>query len=158
MNGLDPSVYLKSQQQTKTVSGSQGPSLGKDDFLKILMTQLKNQDPTNPMKDKEFVSQMTNFSMLEQMTNMSSSIDDMTQAQSFAPVVKYSSMIGKEVSYDVIDQNGNITGAETSKVDAVSKKQNSIVLELANGTTVSTDQIRRVSEGDDTTQDQSSTQ
>ncbi|KGX88635.1 flagellar hook assembly protein FlgD [Pontibacillus marinus] len=152
MTSIDPSLYIKSQQQTQTVSGSTGPSLGKDEFLKILMTQLKNQDPTNPMKDKEFVSQMTNFSMLEQMTNMSTAIEDLTQAQSFAPVVKYSSMIGKDVSYEVLDENGNVTGAETSQVEAVSKRQNSIVLELANGTSISTDQIRRVSEGVDTEQ------
>ncbi|QHE52195.1 flagellar hook assembly protein FlgD [Pontibacillus sp. HMF3514] len=152
MTSIDPSLYIKSQQQTQTVSGSKGPSLGKDEFLKILMTQLKNQDPTNPMKDKEFVSQMTNFSMLEQMTNMSTAIEDLTQAQSFAPVVKYSSMIGKDVSYEVLDENGNVTGVETSQVEAVSKKQNSIVLELANGTSISTDQIRRVSEGADSEQ------
>jgi len=148
MTSIDPSLYLKSQQQQQN-QDSMGPSLDKDDFLKILMTQLKNQDPTNPMKDKEFVSQMTNFSMLEQMTNMSTAIDDLTKAQSFAPVVKYSSMIGKDISYEVLDEDGNVTGAETSKVEAVSKKQDTIVLELSNGTSISTDQIRRVSEGED---------
>jgi flagellar basal-body rod modification protein FlgD len=45
--------------------------LDKNDFLKILITQLSHQDPTQPMDDKSFIAQMAQFSSLEQMTNMS---------------------------------------------------------------------------------------
>ena len=44
--------------------------LGKDEFLKILIVQLQNQDPLNPMEDKDFIAQMAQFSTLEQIQNM----------------------------------------------------------------------------------------
>ena len=49
-------------------------ALDKNDFLKILITQLTHQDPTQPMNDKEFVAQMAQFSSLEQITNMSNGL------------------------------------------------------------------------------------
>jgi flagellar basal-body rod modification protein FlgD len=65
--------------------------LGKDDFLKLLITQLSQQDPTSPMKDQDFIAQMAQFSSLEQMKNISSGISRMESKQSY-------SLVGKLVS------------------------------------------------------------
>lgn len=55
---------------------TQGKSeLGKDDFLKLMIEQLKNQDPLNPMEGTEFTAQLAQFSSLERLTNMSEALD-----------------------------------------------------------------------------------
>lgn len=74
--------------------------LGKDDFLKLLITQLSNQDPTNPMENTEFIAQMAQFSSLEQMTNMNESFGRMA---SMINSSQAATTIGKTVEIDVGD-------------------------------------------------------
>jgi flagellar basal-body rod modification protein FlgD len=67
-----------------TGSAGQGVgSLGVDAFLKLLMTQLQNQDPTNPQSDTEFIAQLAQFSSLEQLTSINQAVS--TIAQLFTP-------------------------------------------------------------------------
>ncbi|MBR1485950.1 MAG: hypothetical protein IJ597_01670, partial [Synergistaceae bacterium] len=69
--------------------------LGKDAFLKLLIAELSNQDPTNPVEDREFISQMATFSTLEQMQNMNSTLTTMADANKFSAV----NYIGKAVAF-----------------------------------------------------------
>ncbi len=94
------SVTNVNQTQSTTDSNTSttkntNQDLGKDDFLKLLVTQLRYQDPLNPMEDKEFIAQMAQFSSLEQMQNINLAVTT-TQA---------TTMIGKNVAY--YDENGN---------------------------------------------------
>ena len=72
--------------------------LGKDDFLKLLMAQMTNQDPTSPMENTEFIAQMAQFTSLEQMTNMSQNFDKMA---SLINSSEAQSMIGRTVQIDL---------------------------------------------------------
>ena len=63
-----------------------GVTMGKHDFLMLLSAQLRHQDPLNPQSDAEFASQLAQFSSLEQMMNMSESLESM---QAFSLVGKY---------------------------------------------------------------------
>ena len=88
--------------------------LGKDDFLRILITQLQHQDPTSPMEDREFIAQMAQFSALEQMTNMSN------QFSGLAGILNHSSainLLGKEVEIELGDRVITGTVQEVSGKD-----------------------------------------
>jgi flagellar basal-body rod modification protein FlgD len=97
----DSSLYLSSYQNQTTKTGSS--NLGKDDFLKILITQLQNQDPTNPMEDKDFIAQMATFSSLEQMTNMNTTMSNFISLQTQSNLISYGQFVGKEVSWTRVD-------------------------------------------------------
>lgn len=91
--------------QTNTTSKS-NDVLGKDDFLKMLVTQLRYQDPLQPMEDKEFIAQMAQFSSLEQMQNMNTAMIT-TQA---------TNLIGKEIHWmndQGMEESGVVTAVTT---------------------------------------------
>lgn len=79
-----------------TTTSSTGTILGKDDFLKLLVGQLKNQDPLNPTSDTDFIGQMAQFSQLEQTTNMANANEQLIAEQRGARAV---SLIGRTVTY-----------------------------------------------------------
>lgn len=77
---------------------SKTTSLGKDDFLKMLVAQLKNQDPLKPMDGTEFATQLAQFSSLEQLTNMNTQLQNLGLYQTTMSNTQAVNLLGKEVS------------------------------------------------------------
>jgi len=110
-------------------------SLGKDDFLKILITQLSHQDPMSPMEDREFISQMAQFSTLEQMTGMAKDFAKLTAMVSGSEA---SASLGKNV--ELLQGEQAIQGI----VKAVTREENPQI--LVNGIFYNWDQVHKVFE------------
>lgn len=102
--------------RAKTTGSQQ--SLGKDDFLQLLVTKLQNQDPLKPMEDENFISQLAQFSTLEQMSNIADGIEtsnkwDLLQMQSLNNALA-SGLIGKEIKAEY--SGVYIEGGKSTKI------------------------------------------
>ncbi len=110
--------------------------LGKDDFLNLLVTQLRYQDPLNPTDDKEFIGQMAQFSSLEQMQNLNTSFS----------ASKAYSLIGKSVLANVVDPTTKEITEVAGDVSSVSFSGGKYYV-VVRGTEVAVDDIVEVTEG-----------
>ncbi|PYI50372.1 flagellar hook capping FlgD N-terminal domain-containing protein [Paenibacillus flagellatus] len=97
--GASMGTYYYKGAIEKQKTGSS--NLGRDEFLKILVTQLSNQDPTQPLQDKEFIAQMATFTSVEQLTNMAEEMRTLRQSIGFS-----SSLIGKTISWTQTNSTG----------------------------------------------------
>jgi flagellar basal-body rod modification protein FlgD len=103
---LDPTGKTPSDVQRKT-----GGTLGKDDFLKLLVGQLQHQDPMQPSDDQQWIGQMAQFSQLEQVTNTAETTQKIVDSLNTNGTL---SLIGRTVTY--LDQAG---AAHTGAVQTV---------------------------------------
>ncbi|MCO4315670.1 flagellar hook assembly protein FlgD [Phyllobacterium sp. 21LDTY02-6] len=95
------------QPDTTTTSKSEGPGVDYQTFLKLLVAQMKNQDPTKPMDATEQVAQLAQFSSVEQAVRMNTKLDQLLASSSLAQA---DGIIGRTVtSFD-----GKITGVVES--------------------------------------------
>jgi flagellar basal-body rod modification protein FlgD len=103
-----------SAQQQSAATTLPSPSLGSGDFLKLLTTELQNQDPMNPMDDTQSVAQLAQFSALSATQELNTSFQNF---QSNFGVMQAAGLIGKNVtvvSTDATGNSANITGTVSS--------------------------------------------
>ncbi len=73
--GLPISLTTAGQTESKTKASGSAQTTGKDEFLQLLVAQLKNQDPIEPIKNEAFLAQLATFSSLEQLVSIKEGID-----------------------------------------------------------------------------------
>jgi flagellar basal-body rod modification protein FlgD len=95
--GITATSGLGSGPSSDATRGSN--ELGKDQFVQLLMAQLRNQDPTSPVDSQAFVAQLAQFSSLEQMQGMSSRLDALVLAQAASNQTQTADLVGKDVLF-----------------------------------------------------------
>ena len=96
--GLEGVSFLSGQSNEPTIAEpGANTQLGKDAFLKLLVAQMQNQDPLNPQSNEEFVAQLSQFTQVEELMNLSSQFDGMYMAMNSVNNTSMTQLLGKEV-------------------------------------------------------------
>lgn len=133
--------------QALSTMGS-GSAMDKNVFLRLLVTQLRTQDPLNPMEDKEFITQLAQFTTLEQMQSMNIGVQDlnagiitMLQSQSAFSAL---TLIGKEVEAINPDPNADQSELIKGKVEGIEFIEGSPILKV-DGHDIPLSHVKKVS-------------
>jgi len=147
---ITDSMYLNNQQKEVRKTGD--GVMGKDDFMKLLIAQLQNQDPTNPMQDTEFIAQMAQFSSLEQTTNLTAAFERFADAQNQSQLIQYNSFVGENIRWheitEKVDEDGNpIVNEGKGFIQSVKFIDGSVIFTMQDGKELSPGNISEVMSG-----------
>lgn len=154
MSAITDNMQLNNASNSKTSFAAENSNgnMDKDDFLKLLITQLQNQNPLEPMNDTEYVSQIANFSTLEQMNNMNKSMEQSTQFMAQDALMQLSGLIGQDVTWQtLVNANTPNEDVQTGRNEIMSVKkdtQGNIMVELDSGRWIDGRQVVNIGEDD----------
>jgi len=150
--------FIKNGDSTTTnTQVKDGSTLGKDDFLKLMITQLQYQNPLEPMDNTEYISQMASFSALEQMANLNTSFEKMSAVlyDYFIPQLQWqqsAQVLGKKVTYLNPSTEEGAPDFLTGRVESVLAKDGQIYF-IINDTEISMDSVTQIWAEDDASQE-----
>jgi flagellar basal-body rod modification protein FlgD len=119
-----------------TTNTSATGTLDKMAFLRLFTTQLKNQDPLNPMDSAQFTAQLAQFSAVEQLFNINSQLTKLGDLQGALLQGMTAGLIGKTVT---------LTDGTKGKVNAVVMENNQVQVLLSDNRQISMNQIKKIS-------------
>jgi flagellar basal-body rod modification protein FlgD len=129
-----PKDYLYDPLQIKAKEALDKRKIGKEAFLELLVTELRHQDPFNPVDNKEFITQLATFNSLEQLITLNQNVENLNKKES---ILQGASLISKKVV--TIE---NVEG----RVVSVSVSSDGLMLHLDNGATVNLEEVKEVKE------------
>ncbi|MBX8491519.1 flagellar hook assembly protein FlgD [Pseudomonas cichorii] len=107
--------FINSLQNPKATATNSSEALGKDAFLQLLVTQMKNQNPLDPQDNTQFVAQLAQFSSLESMQNLTSTVDSIATSYKSSQALQASSLVGRSVIVETgtaqVDTTKGLTGS-----------------------------------------------
>jgi flagellar basal-body rod modification protein FlgD len=143
MNGVSSVTTADWVRQDKTSPQSSIDQISRGDFLNLLVTQLKNQDPMNPIQDGEFAAQIIQYNMLEELLQLKSVVSGMANNILYlATLGQVSKLIGKEVR--VIEDDGEQSAAGMVEKVMINQGVPKLVI---NGKEYGVDQIVEILDG-----------
>lgn len=122
---------LLNSQVTQTPARDVANEIGKQDFLLLLVKQLSNQDPLDPLSNEDFISQLAQFGSLEQQINLNTSFE---QFLSFQQLTQATNLLGKEVICLFQTEEGMTSAVGT--VEQVMTVNGTAILKLSDGSEV----------------------
>jgi flagellar basal-body rod modification protein FlgD len=140
-NWVDPSKKMRTVGNDK---------LDKDAFFKLMLAQMKNQDPTNPLKSHEMAAQLASFSSLEQMQNMNTTLTDLKNGQKPTEQFQVLNLLGKAVAGDsakIVRAKGDKSHEFVFTLPAVAKEAE-IRVKNADGELVKSYKLNNLKQGE----------
>jgi len=110
LSSMPSNITTTAQYKAEKAMTPQNTSMGQTEFLTLFTTQLKNQDPTDPVKNEAFVAQLAQFSQLEASVAMKTSMESLVSSMSNDRMLGAASLIGKSVSIP----DGPVTVTDTT--------------------------------------------
>lgn len=145
VNSTTSTSTLTSGEQQVSAASSQ--TLGQEEFIKLLIAQVQNQDPFEPMENGEFIAQMAQFSSVDGIKKMSASIEEMSKSFQHGQSLQAAALVGRQVvapTSAAILSDGkpvmgqvDLPGSTSSLVIEVKNSTGSVVQSLDLGTQAS---------------------
>jgi flagellar basal-body rod modification protein FlgD len=146
-NTTDPYAFINGNKTSPQQTNNNG-QLDQNAFLKLMIAQLKNQDPTKPQDPSEFMSQLAQFSQVTSTQNMEQSIQTLSDSMRSTQLLNGTSLVGHEIlataNTDTIDTGGTVTGAIDAPKGITSIK---VVVKDSAGAEVRSFDLANVGEG-----------